>query len=131
VKLACAHCDRPFAVDENPVTVCSGDVMYLFCSRNCRDLYGFRELTQRICAREACSNRVPKGNRMLCLNCYQKGENFGEADTYFDETERARWERAERSLLKRITGQVRIFRAEDIAQEELRALVPSVQEEAE
>ena len=68
---------------------------------------------------------------MLCLNCYQKGENLGEADTYFDETERARWERAERSLLKRITGQVRIFRAEDIAQEELRALVPSVQEEAE
>lgn len=68
---------------------------------------------------------------MLCLNCYQKGENFGEADTYFDETERARWERAERSLLKRISGQVRIFRAEDIAQEELRALVPSVQEEAE
>ena len=131
MNLDCAHCGRPLAEDDQLVTVYSDELMYLFCSKNCRALHGTHKLTHRVCAKEACNNRVPSENRLLCLNCYERGDNFAEPDTSFDEAETAHWERAEKSLLKRITEQVRVFRAEDMSQEELRALVPSLENEAE
>ena len=128
---SCECCNKPFAQFKHAVTVCSGGRLYLFCSSGCRDLYdGFRKLTNRICTREDCNNRVPEGNRMLCSNCHQKGKHLGEFEVSFGEAERAHWERMERELHGRIEGRIRIYSTQDMTQEELRALVPSLQEEA-
>ena len=67
---------------------------------------------------------------MLCSNCHQKGMHLGETEVSFDETERAHWEKMERELHGRIQERVRIYSTQDMTQEELRALVPSLQEEA-
>ncbi len=131
MNLTCAHCAEPFAGNDPLVTVCSGEIMHLFCSTKCRELYGVNTESQRICAREGCKNRVPKVNRMLCLNCHQRGSNFGEVDPSFDEKERAHWKQAETALVNRVNAQVRVFKAEDMSQKDLRALVPSLQAEAE
>ena len=131
MNLACAYCEESLVGNDPLLTVCRGELMHLFCSTECRDLYGFNTKTYRICAREGCKNRVPKANRMLCLNCHQKGSNLGEVDPSFDEKERARWKQAEQALLNRIKAQVRVFKAADMSQKDLRALVPSLQGEAE
>ena len=131
MNLACAYCEEPFVGNDPLVTVCSGELMHLFCSTECRDLYGFNTHPHRICAREGCKNRVPKANRMLCRSCHQRGSNLGEVDPSFDAKERAHWKQAEQALLNRINAQVRVFKAGDMSQKDLRALVPSLQGEAE
>ena len=130
MNISCAYCKKPLTQGGEDITVCSGKWMYLFCSIGCRDLYGFRKLTNRICAREVCKNRVPEGNRMLCSNCHKKGKHLGEPEVSFGEAERAHWERMERALHGRIEGRIRIYSTQEMTQEELRALVPSLQEEA-
>ena len=128
---SCAYCNKPFAQFKHAVTVCRGRRLYLFCSHECRDLYdGFRKFTNRICTREGCNNRVPEENRMLCSACHKKGNHLAESEASFDEAERAHWERLERELHGRIEGNVRIYSSQDMTQEELRSLVPSLQEEA-
>ena len=128
---SCAYCNKPFAQFKHAATVCSGGRLYLFCSNGCRDLYdGFRKLTNRICNREGCNNRVPEGNRMLCSACHKRGNHVEESEVSLDEAERAHWDRLERELHGRIEGNVRIYSSQDMTQEELRALVPSLQEEA-
>jgi hypothetical protein len=67
---------------------------------------------------------------MLCYNCHQKGKHLGEPEVSFGEAERAHWKRMERELHGRIEERIRIYSAQDLTQEELRALVPSLQEEA-
>lgn len=86
--------------------------------------------TNRFCAREVCNNRVPKVNRMLCLHCYQRGDNLEESDLYFTERDNAHWQQKKNELINRIEGQVRVFSAQNMTQEELHSLVPSLQEEA-
>jgi hypothetical protein len=48
----------------------------------------------------------------------------------FGEAERAHWERIEQALHRRIEEKVRVYSSKDMSQEELRALVPSMHEEA-
>jgi len=128
MNISCAYCKEPLTQGGEAITVCSGERMYLFCGIGCRD--GFRKLTNRICAKEVCNNRVPEGNRMLCSNCHQKGNHLGEPEVSFDEAERAHWERTDRELHGRIEGRIQIYSSQDMSQEELRSLVPSLQEEA-
>jgi hypothetical protein len=128
---SCAYCNKPFAQFKHAVTVCSGGRLYLFCSNGCRDLYdGFKKLTNRICTREGCNNRVPEGNRMLCSTCHKRGNHLAESEASLDEAERAHWERLERELHGRIEGNVRIYSSQDMTQEELSSLVPSLQDKA-
>jgi len=72
---------------------------------------------------------VPEGNRMLCTDCYQRGNNLIEPEVAFYETERLHWERMEREPQKRIEGRIRIYISKDMTREKLRALVPSLHEE--
>jgi hypothetical protein len=62
---------------------------------------------------------------MLCWTCYQNADNLGETDLCFDKTEMAQWQRQDQELLKRIEQKVRVFKAPDMTQQELRDLVPS------
>jgi ribosomal protein L24E len=130
MNISCAYCDKPLTQGREVVTVCSGNQMYLFCTIECRDLYGFRKLTNRICAREGCNNRVPEGNRMLCSSCHQRGKHLGEFELSFGEAERAHWERVERELHRRIEGRIQSYSSQEMSQEELRSLVPSLQDKA-
>jgi hypothetical protein len=130
MKILCAYCNKPLSQFKHAVTVCSGGRLYLFCSVVCRDLYGFRKLTNRICAREDCDNRVPEGNRMLCSTCHEKGNHLAEPEVSFDKAERAHWEKMERKLHRRIAKRIRIYNSQDMSQEELRTLVPSLQDKA-
>ena len=130
MNISCAYCNKPLTRGREVVTVCSYNRMYLFCTIGCRDLYGFRKLTNRICAREGCNNRVPEGNRMLCSTCHEQGDHLAEFEVSFDEAERVHWERLERELHGRIEGNIRIYSCEDMTQEELRSLVPSLQDKA-
>ena len=130
MNISCAYCNRPLTRGREVVTVCSDNRMYLFCSIGCRDLYGFRKLTNRICGKEGCKNRIPDGNRMLCSNCHKRGNHSAETELFFDEADRAHWERMERELHRRIEEGIKIYSSQDMSQEELRALVPSIQEEA-
>jgi len=130
MNISCTYCNKPLTQGRGIVTVCSGNRMYLFCSIGCRDLYGFRKLTNRICAREGCNNRVPEGNRMLCSSCHQRGNHLAESELSFGVAERAHWERMERELHRLIEERIRIYSSQDMSQAELRSLVPSLQEEA-
>ena len=130
MNISCSYCNKPLTQGGKAITVCRGEQLYLFCSIGCRDLYGLRKPTDRICAREVCRNRVPAGNRMLCSHCHKKGTHLGEPDVSFGEAERAHWERMERELHGRIEERIRIYSTQDMTQEELRSLVPSLQEEA-
>lgn len=130
MNISCTYCDKPLTHSRQAVPVCSGERFYLFCTIGCRDLYGFRKLIHRICAREDCTNRVPEGNRMLCSNCHQRGNHLAESETYFDEAERAHREKMERKLHKLIAGRMRIYNSQEMSGEKLRTPVPSLQEEA-
>ena len=130
MKILCAYCSKPLAHSRQAVTVCSGERLYLFCTIGCRDLYGFKKLTNRICAREDCKNRVPEGNRMLCSTCHEEGNNLAEPEVSFDEVERAHWEKMERKIHRRIAERLRIYNSQYMSQEKLRTLVPSLQEES-
>jgi hypothetical protein len=86
--------------------------------------------TNRVCSREVCNHRVSEANRMLCPSCYQRGNHLGETEVSFSDTERAHWEWMQYALLKRIAEQVKVYSFQNMTQEELRSLVPSLQEEA-
>jgi hypothetical protein len=73
---------------------------------------------------------VPEGNRMLCSTCHERGNHLAEPEASLDEAERAHWERMVRELHGRIEGNVRIYSSQDMTQEELRSLVPSLQDKA-
>ena len=130
MNISCAYCKEPLTQSGEAITVCSGERMYLFCSIRCRNLYGFKKLTNRICAREVCNNRVPEANRMLCPGCYQRGNHLGETEVSFNDTERAHWVLMHYALLRRIKDHEKVYNAQNLTQEELRSLVPSLQEEA-
>jgi len=67
---------------------------------------------------------------MLCSNCHQRGNHLTEPEVFFGEAERTHGKRMERKLHRRIEGRIRIYNSQDMIQEELRALVPILQEEA-
>ena len=67
---------------------------------------------------------------MLCPSCYKKGNHLGETEVYLNATERAHWEWMQDALLRRIEEQVKVYSYQNMTQEELRSLVPSLQEEA-
>jgi hypothetical protein len=62
---------------------------------------------------------------MLCADCYQIGDFIGEPNICIDAEERARWNKAEQTVLRRLEGQVRVYSAQDMTQQELGSLVPS------
>jgi hypothetical protein len=130
MNISCAYCNKPLSQFRHAVTVCSGGQLYLFCSIGCRDLNGFKKLTNRICAREGCNNRVPERDRMLCFNCHKRGNHLADSELSFGEAERAHWQRLERELHGRIEGNIRIYSSQDMTQEELRSLMPSLQDKA-
>jgi hypothetical protein len=126
MNFTCASCKRQFADDE-PLSLCENGRWYLFCSIPCRTTFAHSRGSNRICAREGCNHKVPEGNRILCRECYQAGNELREPGTWFDKIDHVRWEQGKQEVLKRIEGQVRVFSARDMTQEELRALVPSLQ----
>jgi len=67
---------------------------------------------------------------MLCPSCYKKGNHLGETEVSLNATERAHWEWMQDALLRRIEEQVKVYSYQNMTQEELRSLVPSLQEEA-
>ena len=82
-----------------------------------------------MCAREGCYRRVPNENRMLCASCYLQGDNYGEHEVViFDSKSRAHWQKKEKEIIKRLEGQVRVYSAKNMTQEELSSLVPSQKE---
>jgi ribosomal protein L24E len=101
--------------------------IHCFCSTTCRHEYFFLTLNSRTCAREGCDNKVPKANRMLCLNCYLRADTFGETVICFTNREKGNWQRKERELINRLEGHIRVFSSKNMTQAELRALVPSIQ----
>jgi hypothetical protein len=129
MTISCAFCKKPLTQSGGAITVCSGERMYLFCNTGCRDLYGFEKLTNRICSREVCNNRVSEANRMLCPSCYQRGNHLGETEVSFSDEERAHWEWMQYALLRRIEEQIKVYSSQNMTQEELRSLVPSLREE--
>ncbi len=130
MHISCAYCKEPLTQSGEAITVCSGERMYFFCSIRCRNLYGFKKLTNRICAREVCNKSVSEANRMLCPGCYQRGNHLGETEVSFNNTERAHWEWMQYALLKRIEEQIKVYSYQNMTEEELRALVPSLKGEA-
>ena len=48
----------------------------------------------------------------------------------FDDKERAHWEWMQYALLRRIEEQVKVYSSQNMTEEELRALVPSLKGEA-
>ena len=128
LNISCAYCNKPLPQFSHAVTVCSGGRLYLFCTIGCRNLYGFGKLTNRVCAREGCNNRVPELNRMLCSSCHQRGKHLAESELSFDEAESAHWQRMEQELRELIEGEIRSYSSQEMSQEELRSLVPSPQE---
>ena len=93
----CVECKRPFGWDDLTVTRSRDEWMSFFCSDRCKDNYVCPKLPTRVCAREGCSNRVPDGHRMLCLDCYHKGFNSQERIAWLDATDRIDWERREQA----------------------------------
>jgi hypothetical protein len=50
---------------------------------------------------------------------------MGEPNVCIDKEERARWNKAEQSIMRRLEGQVKVYSAENMTQQELSSLVPS------
>ena len=125
MKSACLQCGTDFTREKPTVVAWIGYKLYSFCSTNCRHAFLYLKLSSPICAREGCYRRVPKANRMLCAVCYQIGDSIGEPNICVDAEERARWNKAEQTVLKRLEGQVRVYSAQNMTQQELSSLVPS------
>ena len=122
----CGQCGDKLGWDKPIAVAWLGEEIYSFCSTKCRHEFLYPRHPHRICAREGCHRRVPKGNRMLCLNCYQNGDHLGESDLCFDRAEMAHWQRQDRKILRRIEKKVRVFRSQNMTQRELSELVPSM-----
>jgi len=125
MKNACLQCSTNFNWDKPIVVAWIGEKLFSFCSMKCKHAFLYPKLSNPICAREGCYRRVPKANRMLCAICYQIGDSISEQNICIDEEERARWNKAEQTLLKRLEGQVRVYSAQNMTQQELSSLVPS------
>ena len=126
----CLECRRSFGTNELSPPAFRREWMHFFCSETCRDIYAHQRLTNRTCSREECNNKVPEENRMLCLDCYNNETNIGERVAFLlDAKGRAVWEEREQAIRLRIREKVIVYSAQDMTQEELRALVPSQQEE--
>ena len=126
----CLNCKKPIEANDLEVAGSGSEWVLFFCSESCQDEFVYPKLTNRICSREVCNNRVSEANRMLCPSCYQRGNHLGETEVSFNDKERAHWEWMEYALLKRIEEQVKVYSSQNMTQEELRSLVPSLQEEA-
>ena len=122
MRSACLKCGTNFNWERPTVVAWIGDKLFSFCSTKCRHLFLYPKLSNPICSREGCYNE----NRMLCAICYLQGDNYGEHEVViFDTSSRAHWERKEKEIIKRLEGQVRVYSAENMTQEELSSLVPS------
>jgi hypothetical protein len=80
---SCAYCNQQFAKNERAITVCSGEQMACYSA-------SAAVLPLWVCnirVRWISNNRVPGGNRMFCPRCHSKGNNLGEPDTLFNETQ--------------------------------------------
>jgi hypothetical protein len=62
---------------------------------------------------------------MLCAVCYQTGDSMGEPNICVGEEERARWNKAEQTMLKRLEAKVRVYSSQNMTQQELSSIVPS------
>ena len=125
------QCKLHFVADELADMLSEHRWAYFFCSEVCRNNYANPKLTSRTCSREGCKNMVPEKNRMLCMECYHNEANIGERVPFLlDAAIRADWEQQEQAIRLRIKKKVRIYSAQNMTQEELRALVPSLLEEA-
>ena len=126
MKSACLQCGTNFNWKKPTVVAWIGDKLFYFCSTKCRHEFLYPKPSNPICAREGCYRRVPKGNRMLCAICYLQGDNYGEHQVViFDSRSREHWEKKEEEIIKRLEGQVRVYSAQNMTQEELSLLVPS------
>jgi hypothetical protein len=125
MKSVCLQCGTNFDWEKPTVVAWIGEKLFSFCSTKCRHAFLYPNLFNPICAREGCYRRVPKENRMLCTVCYQLGDSISEPNICVDEEERARWNKAEQNILKRLERQVRVYSAENMTQQELSSLVPS------
>ena len=130
MRSACTQCGEKFGWNKPTMVAWIGKEHFVFCSSKCRQEFLYPKRTNRFCVREVCNNTVPKVNRMLCLHCYQRGDNLAESDLCFTERDNAHWQQKKNELINRIEGKVRIYSAQDMTQEELLSLVPSLQEEA-
>ena len=128
----CLQCKLHFTSDKLGEIISECGWMHFFCCEECRDTYLYRQPTNLRCSREGCNNRVPEQNRMLCLECHQNESNIGERVAFFlDASRRADWERRDEAIKLRLNEKVRVYSAQHMTQEELRALVPSLKEEAQ
>ena len=50
---------------------------------------------------------------------------MGEPNICVDEEERARWNKAEQTMLKRLEAKVRVYSSQNMTQQELSSIVPS------
>jgi YHS domain-containing protein len=122
----CLQCGDHFHWDKPMKANRRGRELYSFCSTKCRHEFLNPKLSNLACAREGCYRRVPKENRMLCTICYLQGDNLGEHHVViFDSKSRAHWERKEKAIIRRLEGQVRVYSAQNMTQQELSSLVPS------
>ena len=124
----CLQCNRSLPDDQPTMNVTQGRWMKFFCSPSCRDKFFQPKLTDRMCAREGCSGRVPEGNKMLCQCCYYNADNLRERVPFFKATDNAHLDRQKQAIRKRIEERVRVFSSQYMTQEELRSLVPSLKE---
>ena len=124
----CLQCGSQFAENVSTVNSSWGEWTDFFCSPDCRNESVYTTLTERICARDGCNRRVPERHRMLCLRCYQNDANLGERG-WFSFSDQTNWQGREQAIRMQIENKVRVYSAQELTQEELRALVPSLQEE--
>ncbi|UCG11062.1 MAG: hypothetical protein JSU72_10870 [Deltaproteobacteria bacterium] len=127
MELICLQCKNPYANDDLDLLSSGEEWMHFFCSVTCKNDFVYPELTNRVCAREECNQRVPEGQRMLCLMCFHRGDNLKEPGMWFDVEDNVQWERGKQGVIRRLEEQVLVYSSEDMTQEELRALVPSLQ----
>lgn len=125
----CLQCNCPFPANERSVDIIRANRMDYLCCNRCRKASNYQRLTDRICAREGCTRRVPKGNRLLCMECFHNGDSLREPVDRFNESENGRLERGSEAARLRLESQVRVYSAKDMTQEELRSLVPSLREQ--
>jgi hypothetical protein len=127
MKSDCLQCGNQYNWDGPTVVAWIGEKLFSFCSTKCRHEFLNPQLSNPICAREGCYRRVPKENRMLCAICYAHGDNYGEHHVvFFDSRSREHWDKKEKEIIKRLKGQVRVYSAQSMTQQELSSLVPSL-----
>jgi len=126
MRIACLQCGTNFNWEKPTVVAWIGDKLFSFSSTKCSHAFLNPKLSNPVCAREGCDRRVPKEKRMLCTICYLQGDNYVEHHVViFNTISRKHCEEKEKEIIKRLEGQVRVYSAENMTQEELTSLVPS------